>query len=82
MERDIRVSVTYTFKGYYVVHADSAKAAAKVVEDNCSMILSNGLSVAADKSIIPDWNFPIHPEVEITGLSYEQDKALVLQLTK
>lgn len=82
MERDIRVSVTYTFKGYYVVHADSAKAAAKVVEENCSMTLSNGISVAANKCIIPDWNFPVHPEVEITGVSYEQDKQQVLQLAK
>ena len=82
MERKVKVCVTYTFKGYYVVQVISAKTAAKVVKENCSMTLSNGISVAANKSIIPDWHFPIHPEVEITAVSYEQDKLRVLQLAK
>ena len=82
MERIIRVNVTYTFKGYYIVRADTAKAAAQIVDDNCSMTLSNGLAVNADESVIPDWNIPVHPETEITGVSYEQDKPLVIQLAK
>lgn len=82
MGRTVKVCVTYTFKGYYVVQVISAKTAAKVVKENCSMTLSNGIYVAANKCIIPDWNFPVHPEVEITGVSYEQDKQNVLQLAK
>lgn len=82
MERTIRVNVTYTFKGYYLVRTDSAKTAAQIVHDNCSMTLSNGLTVNADESVLPDWNIPVHPETEITGVSYEQAKPLVIQLAK
>lgn len=82
MGRTIRVNVTYTFKGYYIVRTDSAKGAAQIVENHCSMTLSNGLAVNADENVIPEWNFPVHPEPEITGVSYEQDKPLIIQLAE
>lgn len=80
MGREIRVDVTYTYKGYYIVNSDTAKDAASCVNANCSMTLSNGLHVSADAEKIPDWDFPVHPETEITGVSYHEGEVPTAKL--
>lgn len=64
--KDYKVRVSFTFTGVFLVKADNRTEARKMIEQDCGMTFSGGIT-----STLPDdqinWDFDVHPEKKITS---------------
>lgn len=68
-----RVQTQFGFNGYFIVEADSITEAKRSIMQDCGLVMGGGIhSNLPDEDI--NWNFPIHPDMEIQSVKKIQNK--------
>ena len=64
--KKIKVKVRYIFEGTYTVKADSIEKAEEMVTKECGLVMGGGIHTVLDDDEV-DWNFEMHPNMEIVS---------------
>ena len=62
-DKIFEIPVKFTFEGFFKIKASSKEEAEENAEKHCGMIRGDVQSTLNDEDV--DWNFPIHPDMEI-----------------
>jgi len=66
------VKTRFIFNGTFYIKALSELEAMEKVQNNCSLVLGGKIQTACMPCDEADWDFPIHPEIKITGISAKE----------
>jgi len=61
------LDVEYTFRGTFVVRAQTPMEAREMVGARCGMTIGGGIHTTLDEKDV-DWKFPVHPKMEIKSI--------------
>lgn len=72
------VKVRYAFDGTYTVAAEDRDEARNMVSEDCGLVLGGNIHTTRDDDEVLDWNFGIHPDMQILSIT-ERRKSGSLQ---
>ena len=71
MGKRYKVEVEYTFKGYYVVKAETKEEAKELVDVDCGLVMGGDIHTILDDEDV-NWAFNVHPDTKIGKITVEQ----------
>lgn len=74
------VKVRYAFEGTYTVAADDRDEAKRMVTRDCGLVMGGNIHTTLDDDEV-DWDFGIHPDMQILSMTLRNGKKPLYQLT-
>ena len=74
------VKVRYAFEGTYTVAADDRDEAKRMVSEDCGLVLGGNIHTTLNDEEV-DWNFGIHPDMQILSVSQRRGKSTAIDFS-
>ena len=62
------VKTRFVFEGAFEVQASHRQEAIRIVEEGCGVVPGGNIHTMYSKTVVSDWNFPVHPEKVIVSV--------------